>query len=731
MTASDSAAEPAPAAIAAGGATAPDAGAVHAQAGGAEYRVLARKYRPRTFAELIGQDALVRTLTNAIETGRLAHAFLLTGVRGVGKTSTARIIARALNCTGPDGTGGPTPAPCGVCETCRLIVEDRHVDVLEMDAASRTGVNDIREIIEGVRYRPVGARFKIYIIDEVHMLSTSAFNALLKTLEEPPPHVKFIFATTELRKVPVTVLSRCQRFDLKRVEPEVLTAHFARIAGIEGAEIDEAALALIARAADGSVRDGLSLLDQAIAHGAGAVTEIQVRDMLGLADRAVVIDLLDRTLGGDIAAALDIMEDQARAGADPAVIVEDMLALVHLMTRVKLAGADGRGPVLTASERGAATRIAGRIGMAHLGRAWQMLMKGLSEVRMAPVPQAAAEMVVIRLAHAADLPDPAELARMLDRMKAEGGPPPRPSPAAGAHAPTPAAPDRRPTTPPAAVPPTPAAAPLSAAPLSAAPRPPAPLTPTPLPAVTHPAATQPARPPAPPAPAASTPAPAPKPAPKVEPTAPTAEPQPAPGATAAPEADTAPLLDDVVRDRLDRWREIIDLLRRHREIRIVPELRSMAHIAEISVTAAERRLVLAFEPGADSGLAQKLQDVLGRIDDAPWTVRNAAVLGDPALVAAARATPTLVQYDEMRRRRMMALARRHPMVSAVFSAFPGATLEEVTPIFATATTDAPAGGTAIDRLDAEIFGDGIDEDAYGAGDEDSAGADYDARFGDF
>lgn len=250
MTASDIAAEPAPTADAAGGATATGSaatGAVTASGTPVEYRVLARKYRPRTFAELIGQDALVRTLTNAIETGRLAHAFLLTGVRGVGKTSTARIIARALNCTGPDGSGGPTPAPCGVCENCRMIVEDRHVDVLEMDAASRTGVNDIREIIEGVRYRPVGARFKIYIIDEVHMLSTSAFNALLKTLEEPPAHVKFIFATTELRKVPVTVLSRCQRFDLKRVEPEVLSAHFSRIAGIEGAEIDDAAMALIAR----------------------------------------------------------------------------------------------------------------------------------------------------------------------------------------------------------------------------------------------------------------------------------------------------------------------------------------------------------------------------------------------------------------------------------------------------------------------------------------------------
>ena len=269
------------------------------------YRVLARKYRPATFGELIGQDALVRTLTNAIESGRLAHAFLLTGVRGVGKTTTARIIARSLNCVGPDGAGGPTATPCGVCENCTAIAADRHVDVIEMDAASRTGVNDIRELIEGVRYRPTSARFKIYIIDEVHMLSGAAFNALLKTLEEPPPRVTFIFATTEIRKVPVTVLSRCQRFDLRRVDMAVLTAHFAAIAKQEAVAIDDAALALIARAADGSVRDGLSLLDQAIAHGAGTVEEPAVRDMLGLADGARIFDLFDALMKGDAAGCHD------------------------------------------------------------------------------------------------------------------------------------------------------------------------------------------------------------------------------------------------------------------------------------------------------------------------------------------------------------------------------------------------------------------------------------------
>ncbi len=281
------------------------------------YRVLARKYRPIDFTTLVGQEAMVRTLRNAIATGRIAHAFMLTGVRGVGKTTTARIISRALNCVGPDGTGGPTVDPCGVCEHCVAIQEDRDVDVIEMDAASRTGVADARELIEGVRYRPVSARYKVYIIDEVHMLSTAAFNALLKTLEEPPPHVKFVFATTEIRKVPVTVLSRCQRFDLKRVPQDVLVAHFGRIAELEKVEISPEALALVARAADGSVRDGLSMLDQAIAHGGGVVDAAQVRDMLGLADRSRVMELFEKTMRGDAAAVVAALGEMHDAGADP------------------------------------------------------------------------------------------------------------------------------------------------------------------------------------------------------------------------------------------------------------------------------------------------------------------------------------------------------------------------------------------------------------------------------
>ena len=383
------------------------------------YRVLARKYRPVDFAGLIGQDALVRTLTNAIKTGRLAHAFVLTGVRGVGKTTTARIIARALNCVGPDGQGGPTIEPCGVCDQCRAIAEDRHVDVLEMDAASRTGVDDIRELIEGVRYRPTSARFKIYIIDEVHMLSTAAFNALLKTLEEPPEHVKFIFATTEIRKIPVTVLSRCQRFDLKRVEMEVMAGHFTKIAAKENAEIAPAALAMICRAADGSVRDGLSLLDQAIAHGAGQVSEAQVRDMLGLADRARVFDLFDAVMKGDTAQALALLTEQYAVGADPAVVLQDMLELTHWLTRLKLTPDQADSAAVAETERVRGADMAKRLSMAALTRCWSMLLKGLAETRAAPSPLQAAEMVLVRLMFAADLPSPAEAVESL-----RGNPPP-------------------------------------------------------------------------------------------------------------------------------------------------------------------------------------------------------------------------------------------------------------------------------------------------------------------
>jgi DNA polymerase-3 subunit gamma/tau len=384
-------------------------------AGASPYRVLARKYRPQTFAELIGQDAMVTTLGNAIARGRVAHAFLLTGVRGVGKTSTARLIAKALNCVGPDGQSGPTIAPCNVCDQCRAISEGRHIDVIEMDAASHTGIDDIREIIDAVRYASVSARYKIYIIDEVHMLSKNAFNALLKTLEEPPEHVKFLFATTEVNKVPVTVLSRCQRFDLRRIPAEKLAAHFAEVSKAEGVEVEDEALGMIARAAEGSARDGLSILDQAIAHGAGAVSADQVRDMLGLADRGRIRRLLQLVLSGDATAALAELDEAHELGVDPTQLLRGLMEALHSATRAK-AGATS-GALQSAEERDAAEEMAGALSWGMIHRLWQMLLKGLQDVEIAPDPREAAEMALLRLIHAAEMPDPASL---LKRLSGEG-----------------------------------------------------------------------------------------------------------------------------------------------------------------------------------------------------------------------------------------------------------------------------------------------------------------------
>ncbi|MGP3697812.1 DNA polymerase III subunit gamma/tau [Rhodobacter sp. NSM] len=386
------------------------------------YQVLARKYRPQTFADLIGQEAMVRTLKNAFAADRIAHAFVMTGVRGVGKTTTARIIAKGLNCVGPDGTGGPTTEPCGVCEACRAIAEGRHVDVMEMDAASRTGVGDIREIIDSVHYRAASARYKIYIIDEVHMLSTSAFNALLKTLEEPPAHVKFIFATTEIRKVPVTVLSRCQRFDLKRIEPEVMMAHLEKVAGKEGARLTRDAMALITRAAEGSVRDAMSLMDQAIAHGAGETTADQVRAMLGLADRGRVLDLFDLVMKGDAAGALAELSGQYADGADPMAVLRDLAEITHWISIVKISPAAAEDPTTPPDERTRGLEMAERLPMRVLTRMWQMLLKAIEEVSLAPNAMMAAEMAVIRLTHVADLPDPEALIRRLQSEPRPAGP---------------------------------------------------------------------------------------------------------------------------------------------------------------------------------------------------------------------------------------------------------------------------------------------------------------------
>ena len=387
-----------------------------------QYQVLARKYRPETFADLVGQDAMVRTLKNAFETNRIAQAFIMTGIRGTGKTTTARIIAKGMNCIGPDGTGQPTTEPCGVCEHCTAIMEGRHVDVMEMDAASRTGVGDIREIIDSVQYRAASARYKIYIIDEVHMLSTSAFNALLKTLEEPPAHVKFIFATTEIRKVPVTVLSRCQRYDLRRIEPEVMIALMRKIATAENAEINEDALALITRAAEGSVRDATSLLDQAISHGAGETTADQVRAMLGLADRGRVLDLMDMILRGDAAGALTELGAQYAEGADPLAVLRDLAEITHWVSVVKITPDAAEDPTVSPDERARGQHMAEALAMRVLTRMWQMLLKALEEVAAAPNAMMAAEMAVIRLTHVADLPSPEELIRKL-----QDTPPPPPN----------------------------------------------------------------------------------------------------------------------------------------------------------------------------------------------------------------------------------------------------------------------------------------------------------------
>ena len=392
------------------------------------YRVLARKYRPQTFSQLIGQDAMVQTLANGIKRERLAHAFLMTGVLGVGKTSTARLIAKALNCVGPDGQGGPTIDPCGQCEPCVAIAEGRHIDVIEMDAASHTGVDDVREIIEAVRYAAVSARYKIYIIDEVHMLSRNAFNALLKTLEEPPAHVKFLFATTEADKLPVTVLSRCQRFDLRRIDAPLLASHFAWICKEEGIGAEDEALAMIAAAAEGSVRDGLSILDQAIAHadlaGEGRVTATQVQEMLGLADKSTQRRLFAALLAGDGAGLLELVAQQFALGIEPLALLRGCMELTHRTAVAQLG--QGAGDAVSAEERSAIEGWAKGLSAGQLHRLWQLLLKGFDEVRTAPDPLVAAQMALLRVMHASDMPDPGTLAKKLEELAA------RPAPAASA-----------------------------------------------------------------------------------------------------------------------------------------------------------------------------------------------------------------------------------------------------------------------------------------------------------
>ena len=379
-----------------------------------KYRVLARKYRPVGFKDLIGQDALVRTITNAIKNDRLAQAYILTGIRGVGKTTSARIIARALNCIGPDGNGQMTPNPCGVCKHCRDIENDCHIDVIEIDAASNTGVDNVREIIEGAKYSPLSARYKIYIIDEVHMLSKAAFNALLKTLEEPPEHLKFIFATTEIRKVPMTILSRCQRFDLKRIEENVLTDYLAKIADLEKVEADRAALELIAKAADGSVRDALSLLDQAIAHGNGKIEPQSVSEMVGLSDKTFLFKIYDKLMSGDMKSTLELVAYQYKLGMDPLMLAEDLLGLTHWLTCAKVIPESLQDDTLSETEKTEGKRLSDSLSMATLTRAWQILLKGFSEIKYSQSPAKSLDMLLVRLAYAAELPTPIELLKQED-----------------------------------------------------------------------------------------------------------------------------------------------------------------------------------------------------------------------------------------------------------------------------------------------------------------------------
>jgi DNA polymerase-3 subunit gamma/tau len=606
----------------------PPAAGDPAEAAGAAYQVLARKYRPSTFAELIGQDALVRTLTNAIAANRLAHAFILTGVRGTGKTTTARIIARAINCVGPDGAGGPTAAPCGVCDPCRAIAADRHVDVLEMDAASHTGIGDVREIIDAVRYAPVSARYKVYIIDEVHMLSNQAFNGLLKTLEEPPPHTKFIFATTEIRKVPVTVLSRCQRFDLRRVDQELLVRHYTAISEKEGVAAEPQALAMIARAADGSVRDGLSLLDQAMARagtegGRPTVTAELVQDMLGMADRAVVIDLFEAAVSGEARRALDILGELRKGGADPLAVLHDLMGFAHFLTRVRLVPELAEEPGLPEAERVRGGALAQKLPVPVLSRAWQLLLKSVGEVQAAPMPDAALEMALIRLIHSAGLPTPGEVIRKLEA--GEYGELDAPAGAAAAPAGSPVA----------SAGPAPAAPPV--APSGDAPS-----------AMTAAGASE-AR------------------AARQAEAVPEPLPEPAAAAEAAEEA-RAPMPAD------------FDGLARLIEARAEPALWSNVYLYVHPVRYAPGHLEFRPAPYAPATLAADLIRALQGWTGERWMV---SVSGEPG-------EPTLAEREQAEKAAALAEAEASPVVQAVLAAFPGATIKGVRDLAAEAAAEQAA-----------------------------------------
>ncbi|AWB24385.1 DNA polymerase III subunit gamma/tau [Methylobacterium currus] len=591
------------------------------------YRVLARKYRPKDFDDLIGQGAMVRTLANAFEAGRIPQAWMLTGVRGVGKTTTARILARGLNYALPeDPNAGPTIRLPRLGLHCAAIMESRHIDVLEMDAASHTGIDDVRQIIDGIRYSPVSARYKVYIVDEVHMLSEKAFNAFLKTLEEPPPHAKFVFATTEIRKVPVTILSRCQRFDLRRVEAGALIAHLQKICDAEGVAAEAEALAAIARAAEGSVRDSLSLLDQAIAHGAGHVTAETVRDMLGLADRARVVDLFEAAMRGDVPATFAELRAQHESGADPAVVLSDLAEFTHLVTRLKLAPDSARSDTsLSEVERVRGGDFADRLSVRALSRAWQILLKAIPEVQAATRPLAAAEMALVRLIYAADLPTPDEALRQIR----EGG-------SVGLPARAPAA--VQPVAPVAQAAPTlreiPASAPVALRGPAAAAA--APALARSLPEV-------------PPAEAAPRPAPPPAATPR-----PTLV-QPAPAPKLAAKAESGP--------RLRRFEDVVALADERRDIGLKMALERDVHLVRFEDGRIEFRLAEGGRATLGTDLARALEAWTGR----RWVVALSQETGEQTLDARARAAVESRHQG----------AASHPLVQAVLKNFPGAQIVDV------------------------------------------------------
>ena len=593
------------------------------------YQVLARKYRPQTFADLVGQEPMVRTLKNAFAADKIAQAFILTGIRGTGKTTTARIVAKGMNCIGPDGTGGSTTEPCGVCEHCVAIAEGTHMDVLEMDAASNTGIDDIRaQVIDSVAYAPASARYKVFIVDEVHMLSRAAFNALLKTLEEPPRHVKFLFATTEIRKVPVTVLSRCQRFDLRRIEPEDMIALMRRIAETEGGQIDDGALALITRASEGSARDATSLLDQALAQGAGSgpITAEEIRAMLGLADRGRILDLFDLVLKGDAAGALAELAAQYSDGADPLVVLRDLAEICHWVSVTKITPEAAEDPTISPDERARGKAMAEALPMRVLTRMWQMLLKALEEVAQAPNAMMAAEMALIRLTHVADLPPPADLIRQLQAQSAGSAQPTQPAPA----------PD-----------------PGSRGSASAS-----------APSEARQAAPQEHRPPARPA--------------DPPPSAPRGT---SPGAGSLAVAAAAP---ETALARFPSFEAVLDLIRANRDVALLIEVESGVRLAGYR----PGRITFEPAPGARPDLAQRLAQRLGLWTGARWAVSVVSEGGAPSVAEARDAERSALEEQ----------ARAHPLVQAVFAAFPSARIAEIRSAHALAEA---AEAEALPEVDAE------------------------------